>query len=86
MLLNKCKNCTHVLGLAVVGEACPGVVEGVDEGEGHGAGDAAGEDVLAELLGVARVLGGAERRLDRVLEGEVQGLRGEVPKEKIYER
>ena len=74
---------THVLGLAVVGEARPGVVEGVDEGERHGAGDAAGEDVLAELLGVARVLGGAERSLDRVLEREVQGLRGEVPEKDV---
>ena len=62
-----------------------GVVEGVDEGERHGAGDAATEDVLAELLGVARVLGGAERGLDRVLEREVQGLRGEVPGKKIYD-
>ena len=68
--------------LGVVGEAGTGVVEGVDKGERHGAGDAAREDVLAELLGVAGVLGGAERSLDRVLEREVQGLRGEVPRDR----
>ena len=69
-----------LFGLAVVGQAGTSVVEGVDKCERHRAGDASAEDVLAKLLNIARILRGVEDRLDGVLEGEVEGLCGEVPK------
>ena len=70
---------THVLGLAVVGEACPGVVEGVDEEERHGSRGTATGNVCGKLQGLRGVLGGLERSLDSVLEGKVQRLSREVP-------
>ena len=70
------------LGLAgpdVGGEAGTGVVEGVDDAEGAGAGEAAGGHVDEEELGKLGVLVGlGEEGLDGVLEGEVEGLGGEV--------
>ena len=70
------------LGLAgpdVGGEAGTGVVEGVDDAEGAGAGEAAGGRVDEEELGKLGVLVGlGEEGLDGVLEGEVEGLGGEV--------
>lgn len=67
-----------VLALGVVGESGSGVVEGVDDGEGHGTSETTGGDVGGELDGVAGVLGGGEESLDLSLEGEVEGLSGEV--------
>ena len=65
-------------GLQVVGKTGSGVVQGVDEEEGQGSSDTAGHDVLEEDGGLGVGLGGLEGLLDLVLEGEVQGLGGEV--------
>ena len=54
------------------------VVERVDKCEREGSCDTTGQDVLGELLILRGVLGGLEHGLDCVLEGEVQGLCGEV--------
>ncbi|CAH0372515.1 unnamed protein product [Pelagomonas calceolata] len=70
------------LGLAradVAGQARPRVVERVDDRQRAGAREAAAGDVHGEGLAeirLGRVLG--EEALDRVLEGEVEGLRREV--------
>ncbi len=58
-----------------------GVVQAVDEEQWHGTGATAAQDVLGELLGVSGVLGRVEQGLNGVLEGEVQSLGGEVPKD-----
>ena len=57
---------------------CSGIVKRVDEHKGEGASATAGEDVLGELLVLRGILRRLEQTLDGVLEGEVQGLRGEV--------
>mmetsp|Transcript_6758 Transcript_6758/g.18867 ORF Transcript_6758/g.18867 Transcript_6758/m.18867 type:complete len:312 (+) Transcript_6758:627-1562(+) len=63
----------------VGGEAGTGVVEGVDDAEGAGAGETTGGHVDHEELGKLGVLVGlGEHGLDGVLEGEVEGLGGEV--------
>ena len=63
----------------VGGEAGTGVVEGVDDAEGTGTGKTAGGHVDGEELGKFGVLVGlGEHGLDGVLEGEVEGLGGEV--------
>jgi len=67
--------------LGVVSQSGTSVIQGVDEQERHGAGASTGQDVHAELLGVSGILGGGERLLDLILEGEVQGLRREVPED-----
>ena len=56
-----------------------GVVKRVDEEERHGTGSTTGGDVSAELGALAGVLRDSEGSLDGVLEGEVEGLGGEVP-------
>ena len=56
-----------------------GVVDALHQHQGQRARAAPGQDVLPELLLVARVLGHLEHLLDLVLEGEVEGLLGEVP-------
>lgn len=70
------------LGLAgsdVGGETGTGVVKGVDDAEGTGTGKTAGGHVDGEELGELGVLVGlGEEGLDGVLEGEVEGLGGEV--------
>ena len=72
-----------MLTLGVVGESGSGVVEGVDDGEGHGTSETTGGDVGGELEGVAGVLGGGEESLDLSLEGEVEGLGGEVSEKTV---
>merc|ERR1719356_1365916 len=66
-------------GAHVRGQPGPGVVQGVHDAQGARAGeptrgDVDGEELAKLLLGVRL----REELLDRVLEGEVQGLRGEV--------
>merc|ERR1740123_2659395 len=65
------------LTLGVVGQPGPSVVEGVHEKQGHGSGGTTG-NVCGELERSWRILGGLERRLDRVLEGKVERLGWEV--------
>ena len=66
-------------GLGVVGQAGTGKVERVDKAERHGAGDTARGNVAGEPLPVAvALLLKAKEGLDLVLEGKVEGLRGEV--------
>merc|ERR1711890_134314 len=59
----------------------PRVVERVDEEEEHGTGAASRGDVGGELLPLGSALGGGEQSLHGVLEGEVEGLGGEVPQD-----
>lgn len=71
---------TVTTGADISGEAGTGEVERVDDAEGSGTGGTTGGAVADEeharlLLGVV----GVEHLLVIVLEGEVQGLRGEVP-------
>jgi len=54
------------------------VVERVDEHQRQGTSEASGQNVHAELLVLRGILGGLEDGLDGILEGEVEGLRGEV--------
>ena len=62
----------------VVGKSSTGVIEGVDESEREGTSETTGSDVSRELGGGGSVLGEGEHALDLSLEGEVQGLGGEV--------
>merc|ERR1719154_774204 len=66
------------LALGVISQPGSGVVQGVDKEERHGSSHSSAEDVHSELPGIAGILGGGKGGLDGVLEGEVQGLRGEV--------
>ena len=54
------------------------VVEGVYDCEGHGTGESTASNVSSELAEVRGVFGGLEQGLDGILEGEVQGLGGEI--------
>ena len=54
------------------------VVKRVDNCEGQGTGESTASDVGSELTDVWGVLGGLEHGLDGILEGEVQGLGGEI--------
>ena len=58
-----------------------GVVQGVDEHQREGTSKPSAGDVGAEFEGLGSVLGGLEQALDLILEGEVQSLSGEVPKD-----
>merc|ERR1719187_663966 len=69
------------LALGIIGQPGPRVVERVDEEEGHGTGASSGGDVGGELLPLGSGLGGGEQGLHGVLEGEVEGLGGEVPQD-----
>jgi len=69
------------LALGVIGQPGPRVIERVDEEEGHGSGASSRGDVGGELLPLGSRLGGGEHGLHGVLEGEVQGLSGEVPQD-----
>ncbi|TRY75870.1 hypothetical protein TCAL_09361 [Tigriopus californicus] len=69
---------TLLAALGVVSQTSTGIIQRVDEGQRHGTGKSSGQDVLAELLDIGGVLLSGEHALDGVLEGEVQGLCGEV--------
>ena len=58
-----------------------GVVQGVDEHQREGTSKSSAGDVGAEFEGLGSVLGGLEQALDLILEGKVQSLSGEVPKD-----
>ena len=64
--------------LGIVGETGSGVVQRVHEAEREGTGCAARRDVFRERDDVGVRFAGLEESLDLVLEGKVEGLRGEV--------
>merc|ERR1719427_1803506 len=66
------------LALGVIGKPGPGVVQGVDEHQGECPSKPSTGDVGAKLHPLRGVLGGLEENLDLILEGEVEGLGGEV--------
>ena len=58
---------------------CSGVVKGVDEEKRHCAGSTTRGNVCTELGALACSLWDSKGGLNGVLEGEVEGLGGEVP-------
>lgn len=69
---------TLLAALGVVSQTGTGIIQRIDESQRHGPRASSGQNVLAELLSIGGVLLGGEHTLDRVLEGKVQGLRGEI--------
>ena len=58
-----------------------GVVQRVDKHQREGSSKSSACNVGTEFEGLGSVLGGLEQALDLILEGKVQSLSGEVPKD-----
>lgn len=65
--------------LVVVSQTSTSIIERVDDSQGSSSGETTRHDVTSEGLGISiLILGPAEKALEVILEGEVQGLGGEV--------
>merc|ERR1719291_30585 len=69
------------LALSVISKPGSGVVQRVDKHQREGTSKSSACNVGAEFEGLGSVLGGLEQALDLILEGKVQSLSGEVPKD-----